>query len=84
MLLIMEKLKIFARTVEDEARKQVMEMSCCDAYKDSVVRIMPDVHAGMGCTIGTVIALGDKVVPNTVGVDIGCGMLCLLPWKDRY
>lgn len=75
MLLIMEKLKIFARTVEDEARKQVMEMSCCDAYKDSVVRIMPDVHAGMGCTIGTVIALGDKVVPNTVGVDIGCGML---------
>lgn len=71
----MEQVKIFAKTVEDEAVKQINEMSTCDAYNDCIVRIMPDCHAGTGCTIGTVISLKDKVVPNTVGVDIGCGML---------
>lgn len=49
-------------------------MSSCDAYKDCTIRIMPDCHAGSGCTIGTVIKLKDKIVPNTVGVDVGCGM----------
>ena len=70
-----EKLKIFATTVEDTARAQIDEMNECEAYKDCTVRIMPDCHAGKGCTIGTVIALGGRIVPNTVGVDIGCGML---------
>ena len=48
----------------------------CDqeAFKDSKIRIMPDVHAGMGCTIGTTMTITDKVVPGMVGVDIGCGM----------
>ncbi len=48
----------------------------CDqeAFKDSRIRIMPDVHAGMGCTIGTTMTITDKVVPGMVGVDIGCGM----------
>ncbi len=71
----MEKLKIFAKTVEESAHQQILEMNTCEAYKDNYVRIMPDCHAGSGCTIGTVIAIGDRIVPNTVGVDIGCGML---------
>ena len=50
-------------------------MSDCEAYKDCTVRIMPDCHAGSSCTIGTVIEVNGRVVPNTVGVDIGCGML---------
>jgi len=71
----MEQLKIFARTIEEQALEQIHEMSNCDAYKDCIVRIMPDCHAGNGCTVGTVIQVADRVVPNTVGVDIGCGML---------
>lgn len=71
----MEKLKIYAATLEETAERQIKEMSECDAYGDCTVRIMPDCHAGAGCTIGTVIALKDRIVPNTVGVDIGCGML---------
>ncbi len=71
----MEQLKIFARTVEDTAKAQIERMATSEAYGDCTVRIMPDCHAGAGCTIGTVIALKDRIVPNTVGVDIGCGML---------
>ena len=73
--MITEKVKVYAKTVEDTAAAQIKEMSECEAYKDCTVRIMPDCHAGAGCTIGTVIALGGRIVPNTVGVDIGCGML---------
>ena len=71
----MEKLKIFARTVEDEASRQILAMSESKAYQGCTIRIMPDCHAGAGCTVGTVIKVGERVVPNTVGVDIGCGML---------
>ena len=71
----MEKLKVFAKTVEESAEAQIREMNECEAYKDCTVRIMPDCHAGKGCTIGTVIEVKDRIVPNTVGVDIGCGML---------
>ena len=71
----MEKLKIFARTVEDEASRQILAMSESKAYQGCTIRIMPDCHAGAGCTVGTVIKVGECVVPNTVGVDIGCGML---------
>ena len=78
-----EKLKIFATTVEDTARAQIDEMNECEAYKDCTVRIMPDCHAGKGCTIGTVIKIKDRIVPNTVGVDIGCGMMvCEIMDKD--
>ena len=72
---MIDKLKVYARTIEDEAVQQIDKMNGCDAYKDCLVRIMPDCHAGIGCTIGTVIYLQDRIVPNTVGVDIGCGML---------
>ena len=73
----MEKCKIYARTVEESAAQQIQEMNKCEAYKDCIVRIMPDCHAGNGCTIGTVIAIKDRIVPNTVGVDIGCGILVI-------
>ena len=71
----MENVKIFAQTIEAEAKKQIENMAASEAYRDCQIRIMPDCHAGKGCTIGTVIQTAGKVVPNTVGVDIGCGML---------
>ena len=79
----MDRLKIFAKTVEDAAMSQIQEMSDCEAYNDCVVRIMPDCHAGKGCTIGTVIEVKGRIIPNTVGVDIGCGMMvCEIMEKD--
>lgn len=71
----MSDLKIFAKTIEPEAQEQVRQMAESEAYRDCKIRIMPDCHAGKGCTVGTVIETRGKVVPNTVGVDIGCGML---------
>lgn len=71
----MADLKIFAKTVEDEAVAQVNTLLEQEAFKNCKVRIMPDVHAGKGCVIGFTADLGDKVIPNIVGVDIGCGML---------
>ena len=56
-------------------------MSESEAYKGCTIRIMPDCHASSGCTVGTVIKVGERVVPNTVGVDIGCGMLVAV-FKD--
>ncbi len=70
----MSDLKIFAKTIEPEAQEQVRQMAASEAYRDCKIRIMPDCHAGKGCTVGTVIETRGKVVPNTVGVDIGCGM----------
>lgn len=69
----------YARVVEEEAMEQVRRMCDYEFTKDSKIRIMPDVHAGKGCTIGTTMTVTDKVVPNIVGVDIGCGMytVCL-------
>ena len=65
----------YAKNIEDKARAQISRMCDYDFTKDSKIRIMPDVHAGKGCTIGTTMTVKDKVVPNIVGVDIGCGML---------
>ena len=64
----------YADTVEQEAVDQIERMLDYDICPGSRVRIMPDVHAGAGCTIGTTMTIGDRVVPNIVGVDIGCGM----------
>ena len=71
----MKHVKIFAKTIEAEAMKQIENLATSEAYRDCKIRIMPDCHAGKGCTIGTVIQTAGKVVPNTVGVDIGCGVL---------
>lgn len=68
-------LKIYAKTIEAEATEQIYRMAKSEAYNGCSIRIMPDCHAGKGCTVGTVIKIKDRVVPNTVGVDIGCGML---------
>lgn len=67
-------LKVFAHTIEQEVYGQLYRLLSLDAFRDAKIRIMPDTHAGMGCVIGFTAALGDKVVPNLVGVDIGCGM----------
>ena len=64
----------FATVVEDEAIEQIRRMCDYEFTAGSKIRIMPDVHAGKGCTIGTTMTITDKAVPNVVGVDIGCGM----------
>lgn len=66
--------KVYTDNVENEAIKQIIELCNQEFCKDSIIRIMPDTHAGAGCTIGTTMTIKDKVVPNLVGVDIGCGM----------
>lgn len=71
----MADLKIFTENIEQEALEQIYTLIKQPAFKDCKVRIMPDVHAGAGCVIGFTADLGDKVIPNIVGVDIGCGML---------
>lgn len=64
----------YAKVVEEEAMEQIRRMCDYEFTEGSRIRIMPDVHAGKGCTIGTTMTIKDKVVPNVVGVDIGCGM----------
>ena len=64
----------YATVVEDEAIEQIRRMCDYEFTQGSKIRIMPDVHAGKGCTIGTTMTVVDKAVPNVVGVDIGCGM----------
>jgi tRNA-splicing ligase RtcB len=71
----MKDLKIFTNNIEEEALNQINLLLEQEAFKDSKVRIMPDVHAGKGCVVGFTGDFGDKVIPNIVGVDIGCGML---------
>ena len=66
---------IYAETFEYEAYDQIKKLSNFEAYQDSKIRIMSDVHAGKGCTVGTTMTIKDKITPNLVGVDISCGML---------
>lgn len=67
--------RVFAETFDEASRRQVIKLAECADYKKSVIRIMPDCHAGAGCTIGTTMTIYDRITPNLVGVDIGCGML---------
>lgn len=69
--------KIFTDNIEENALEQIKELISIDVFSDKKIRIMPDVHAGAGCVIGFTGDLGDKVIPNIVGVDIGCGMRIL-------
>ncbi len=64
----------YAKVVEEEAVEQIRSMCDYALTEGSRVRIMPDVHAGKGCTVGTTMTVIDKACPNIVGVDIGCGM----------
>lgn len=68
---------VFTDSIEDTAEQQIVELCDQPFAAGSDIRIMPDVHAGAGCTIGTTMTIKDKVVPNLVGVDIGCGMECV-------
>lgn len=69
--------KIFTDKIDDNALEQIKTLLSIDVFSDKKIRIMPDVHAGAGCVIGFTGDLGDKVIPNIVGVDIGCGMRVL-------
>ena len=72
----------YAKVVEEEAIEQIRRMCDYEFTENSTIRIMPDVHAGKGCTIGTTMTIRDKAVPNIVGVDIGCGMLTINIGKE--
>ena len=65
---------VYADELEASAQEQIIQLCSQPFVQGSRIRIMPDVHAGAGCTIGTTMTVTDKVVPNLVGVDIGCGM----------
>lgn len=69
--------KIFTDNIEQNALEQIKVLLSIDVFSDKKIRIMPDVHAGAGCVIGFTGNLGDKVIPNIVGMDIGCGMRVL-------
>lgn len=66
--------KVFTNVFEETAEAQIQTLCNQEFVKDSVICIMPDVHAGAGCTIGTTMTIKDKIVPNLVGVDISCGV----------
>ena len=66
--------KVFTDNIEPSASGQIQAMCDQEYMKGSKIRVMPDVHAGKGCTIGTTLTIDKYVVPNMVGVDIGCGM----------
>lgn len=66
--------KIFTNIIDNESISQVIELLNQPYISGSRVRMMPDIHAGAGCTIGTTMTISDKICPNLVGVDIGCGM----------
>lgn len=75
--------KVFTDNVEATAQGQIIELCNQEFVKDSTIRIMPDTHAGAGCTIGTTMTIQDKIVPNLVGVDIGCGMEVAIINKNK-
>ncbi|NRG28298.1 RtcB family protein [Bacillus circulans] len=75
--------KVFTDQLEEVAEAQIKELCDQEFAKNSKIRIMPDTHAGVGCTIGTTMTIQDKIVPNLVGVDIGCGMAVAKLTVDR-
>ena len=75
--------KLFTDTADDATIAQVTNLMNQPSVSGSRVRIMPDCHAGAGCVIGTTMTITDKVIPNLVGVDIGCGMLATKLQEQR-
>ena len=75
--------KVFTNNVEETAVGQIIDLCNQEFAKESKIRIMPDTHAGAGCTIGTTMTIQDKIVPNLVGVDIGCGMEVVIIDKKK-
>lgn len=74
--------RVFADAIEETAEEQIKTFLDCPAFDGAKIRIMPDVHAGAGAVIGFTAPLGDKVIPNVIGVDIGCGVHSVL-YGDR-
>ena len=68
------EVKVYAETIEEEAVGQISQIANSPIGADAHIRIMPDAHAGKGCVIGTTMKFTDKICPNIVGVDIGCGV----------
>lgn len=68
------KAKVFTDNIDETTLSQINDLCDEEIFKDSKIRIMPDCHAGAGCVIGTTMTIADKIVPNLVGVDIGCGV----------
>ncbi|NLB43145.1 MAG: RtcB family protein, partial [Clostridiales bacterium] len=66
--------KVFTDVLDEMSKAQIIELCNQEFTVGSRIRMMPDVHAGAGCTVGTTMTIKDKIVPNLVGVDIGCGM----------
>lgn len=65
---------VYTDIIDNESVSQIIELLNQPMSQGQTIRMMPDVHAGAGCTIGTTMTVGDKIIPNLVGVDIGCGM----------
>lgn len=74
--------KVFTDVIDETSLKQIQLLCNQEFTAGEKIRLMPDVHAGAGCTIGTTMTIKDKIVPNLVGVDIGCGMETLIIHKD--
>lgn len=74
--------KVFTDVVDEKSLQQIQTLCDQQFTEGAKIRLMPDVHAGAGCTIGTTMTIKDKIVPNLVGVDIGCGMETLVIHKD--
>ena len=75
--------KVFTDNAEQSAITQIQHLLNQEFMAGSKIRVMPDAHAGKGCTIGTTMTITDKIVPNLVGVDIGCGMETVLLKDER-
>ncbi|MCL2762648.1 MAG: RtcB family protein [Treponema sp.] len=75
--------KVFTHSLDETSRSQIENLCDQPFVQGSTIRLMPDVHAGAGCTIGTTMTIGDTIVPNLVGVDIGCGMETLAISADK-
>ena len=79
----MKDLKIFTNNIDEKSLKQIEQLSSLKAFKNSKIRIMPDVHSGKGCVIGFTAKIHKRVIPNVVGVDIGCGVLTVCLGKIK-
>ena len=66
--------KVFTDKIDNDSIAQIILLCNQEFTKGLSIRMMPDVHAGSGCTVGTTMTIKDKIVPNLVGSDIGCGM----------
>ena len=75
--------KVFTENIEEECINQIKTLLNIEAFKDTKICIMPDCHAGKGCVIGFTMPIVDKIIPNLVGVDIGCGMYCINLGKTK-